>query len=175
MRSKTAGSCPHLLATVCTPIPASSSRVSWVPRRSWNRRRGKPSLRAWRQNSLVKLTGLRSLVKENPTPGDGGFGNINASAGSRTRERSTAAPSGTGQDTQMLLALRAQQRDQVIVYCDRALSAGGLWPLQSEPVLRSLLDRSLDAQRLCRNVKIVPPQRQDFVAPRARERGNRHD
>jgi hypothetical protein len=75
----------------------------------------------------------------------------------------------------MLLALRAQQRDQVIVYCDRALSAGGLWPLQSEPVLRSLLDRSLDAQRLCRNVKIVPPQRQDFVAPCARERGNRHD
>lgn len=38
---------------------------------------------------------MRSLLNENPSPAAGRFGNINASSGSFTNDRSTVTPSGT--------------------------------------------------------------------------------
>jgi len=61
-------------ATTCTGTPASSSIVSWLPRRSWSRSFLNPSFRALRTNSLVVFRGCRGAKRV------GGLGNIRAAS-----------------------------------------------------------------------------------------------
>jgi hypothetical protein len=130
---------------------------------------GEAERAALRTNSFVVLRGLRSRVNEKPSPDYGGFGNISASAGSFTSDRSTGAPSGmpaTIRKCRSRSATRRANRSSSIVIVRLWISFFG--PLsRSKYLLVCSIARSIE--RLSRNVDIFAPKRQDFAAPGASE------
>jgi hypothetical protein len=95
--------------------------------------------------SFAVLRGLRSRVNEKPSPDSGGFGNISASAGSFTSDRSTGGAVGNaGDNPQMSVTLGNEEGEQVIINRDRALVDFPFRTLEPQQISFGLLNRALD-------------------------------
>jgi hypothetical protein len=63
------------------------------------------------------------------------------------------------------IAFGAQQCNKIVVYFNGAYSALGLRFLDLFSVFSGVFDRPFNAQRLRVRIKVIPTQRQNFIAP----------